>query len=350
MSEPADAGKAGRGGIAGSRLADVMQGFGLGQASSVSYLPSGMMNRNWRVETQQGVFALKELVDVPVPKARRSLDVLRALAADGLPVCSPHLTPHGDSVLEVDERAYCLLPWAHGVHREGSSLTAEEAAELGRLLGWTHQALAASRTGLESPAGRPQARVTTPETAAAEAERFLQLIAALDEPQTFDRAAARALEQRKELLVAHADDRPGDEVPAGPVGWTHGDFQPLNLLWDNDHVSAILDWDRLAVRPYGEEVVRTAQVQFTTSDGRLDLVLVAAFTAGYRAVVPLDDGDLADAVRRLWWKRASDFWQLQWHYDKGDHGPDELWVSGERLLHWWTPRRDQVTVAFTARR
>lgn len=57
-----------------------MQGFGLGQASSGSFLPSGMMNRNRRIETEQGVFALKELVDVPVPQARRSPDVLRALA------------------------------------------------------------------------------------------------------------------------------------------------------------------------------------------------------------------------------------------------------------------------------
>ncbi|WP_308250434.1 phosphotransferase [Sphaerisporangium fuscum] len=313
----------------------------------MSFLPSGMMNRNWRVETEQGVFALKELVDVPVPKARRSLDVLQALAAGDLPVCPPRLTMQKDSVLEIDGHAYCLLPWAQGVHRDGTGLSAEEAARLGRLLGETHQA--AETTGLEPPAGRPRAKATSPEAAAAEADRFLQVIAALDEPQAFDHAAARALQQRKELLAAYAGDRPGDEVPAGPVGWTHGDFQPLNLLWEHGRVSAILDWDRLAVRPYGEEVVRTAQVQFTTSEGRLELDLVAAFTAGYRAVMPLDDGDLADAVTRLWWKRASDFWQLQWHYDKGDHGPDEVWVSGERLLHWWTGCRDQVTAAFTAR-
>jgi homoserine kinase type II len=347
--QTADASTSRRGSIAGSELARIVQGFGLGQASSVSFLPSGMMNRNWRIETEQGVFALKELVDVPVPKARRSLDVLRALAAGGLPVCPPHMTVQGDPVLEVDGHAYCLLPWAQGVHREGVGLRVEEAARLGRLLGETNQALAAEKTGLGPVAGRPRAKVTTPEAAAAEADRFLQVIAALDEPQAFDLATARALRQRKELLTAYAGERPGDEVPAGPVGWTHGDFQPLNLLWDNGGISAILDWDRLAIRPYGEEVVRTAQVQFTTSEGWLDLELVAAFTAGYRAVVPLDDGDLADAARRLWWKRASDFWQLQWHYDKGDHGPDELWVSGERLLHWWTGRRDQVVTAFTGR-
>ncbi len=347
--EAADAQTSARGRITDSDLAQIVAAYGVGEARAAVFLPAGMMNRNWRIETEQGVFALKELVDVPVPKARRSLDVLQALAASGLPVCPPRLTVQKDPVFETDGRAYCLLPWARGVHRDGSGLTIGEATRLGRLLGETHQALTAESSGLEPATGRPRAKVTTPEAAAAEADRFLQVIAALDEPQAFDVAAARALQQRKKLLVAYAGDRPGDEVPAGPAGWTHGDFQPLNLLWDDGRISTILDWDRLAVRPYGEEVVRTAQVQFTTGDGRLNLDLVAAFTTGYRSVVPLDDGDLADAVRRLWWKRASDFWQMQWHYDKGDHGPDELWVSGERLLHWWTGHRDQVAAAFTAR-
>jgi len=98
----------------------------------------------------------------------------------------------------------------------------------------------------------------------------------------------------------------------------------------------VLDWDRVAVRPLAEEVVRTAQVQFATGDGRLDLERVATFTAGYRGVVELADEDLRDASVRLWWKRMTDFWPLQWHYDKADLGCDELWVSGERLLGWWS--------------
>jgi homoserine kinase type II len=43
-----------------------------------------------------------------------------------------------------------------------------------------------------------------------------------------------------------------------------------------------------------------------------------------------------DGVHRLWWKRMSHFWHLDFHYDRGDNGCDDLFVSGEALLHWWT--------------
>ncbi|WP_211264061.1 phosphotransferase [Streptosporangium amethystogenes] len=336
-----------QGRITGSELEQVVKAFGLGQAHRVMFLPSGMMNRNWCLETSEGVFALKEIADVPVPKARRSLNVLQALAAGGLPVCAPHLTASADTVAEIDGRSYCLLPWAVGSHRAGTELDVGEAAELGALLGRIHRELAAPGTGLEPVVERPRAKVTRPEAATAEADRFLCAIVGLEVPEPFDIAAAEALERRKALIAAHAAQRPVDEVPRGPLGWTHGDFQPLNVLWEAGRVTAVLDWDRLAVRPYAEEVVRTVQVQFTVDDGRLDLERVSAFTAGYRSVVSIADEDLEDGVERLWWKRMTDFWQLQWHYDKNDHGPDRLWVSGERLLHWWSAHRDQVRAAFT---
>lgn len=197
---------------------------------------------------------------------------------------------------------------------------------------------------------RPRAKVTAPETALAEADRFLGAIAQLDAPDAFDQAAARALRQRQKLITVHADQRPADEVPRGLWGWTHGGFQPLNVLWGREAIAAVIDWDRLGIRPYGEEVVRTAQVQFATADGHLDLSLVAAFVAGYRSQPDLADEDLADAVERLWWKRMTDYWQLQFHYDKHDFGADApLWESGERLLQWWSEDRDTVRAAFLDR-
>jgi homoserine kinase type II len=326
----------------------LVEAYGLGEIHDVRYLAEGLMNQNWRIVTAEGEFALKQIVDVPVPKARRSLSVLQPLAAAGLPVCAP-LSTSGDVVAEVDGRSYCLLPWAAGTHRPGAALELDEAARLGVLLGEIHQGLAAPAAALPPPVEVPRAKVTGLQSALAEADRFLEVIARLEELAPFDLAAATALNRRKVLIAEWTEHRPADEVPRGPVGWTHGDFQHLNLLWQDSVVSAVLDWDRLGVRPYGEEVVRTAQVQFGTEDGRLDLGRVAAFTSGYRSVVPITDADLADAVERLWWKRMSDFWQLQWHYDKDDHGPDHLWVSGERLLEWWTGARDSVRDAFTAR-
>ncbi|MDX3114964.1 phosphotransferase [Streptomyces sp. B21-097] len=107
-------------------------------------------------------------------------------------------------------------------------------------------------------------------------------------------------------MTKHADLRPQHGIPEGARGWTHGDFQYRNLLWEGEDLAAVLDWDRVGVRPYEEEAVRTAQVQFGV-DGVFDLDRVSAFVSGYRSVMLVDVTALVDGARRLWWKRMTDF-------------------------------------------
>ncbi|WTL60475.1 thiopeptide-type bacteriocin biosynthesis protein [Streptosporangium sp. NBC_01495] len=324
------------------------EAFRLGRITDLRYLSDGLMNRNWRVRAERGTYALKEILDVALPIARRNLRVLVILTAEGMPVCSPEVSVDGDVVVEIGGRGYCLLPWVDGVHLRGTELSLDQSADLGVLLGQIHQRLnhLPPEAGLPEATAALRAKVTDPATAIAEANRFLAVISSLDAPQPFDVAAAELLEQRTVLIDKYGAQRPTGEVPAGPVGWTHGDVQHRNILWRDGAVIAVLDWDRIRARPFAEEVARTATVQFGGESGHLDLERVAAFVGGYRSLVPLRREDLADAVERLWWKRMSDFWQLDYHYDRGDHGPDELFLSAERFLLWWTERREEVQAAF----
>ncbi|MBA4866946.1 phosphotransferase [Streptomyces sp. PSKA54] len=336
------------GGVA-SVLPALVRAFGLSEATSWTFLTTGLMNRNWRLETHEGTFALKEISDVSLAKARRNLGVLSRLADERLPVCEPVHSVSGDPVVEVEGRGYCLLPWVDGKHVRGTELSLDEVRKLGGLLARLHEGLngAVVRDGLLPRADeRPRARVTTPEAAATNADRLLQTIGRSGS-EAFDRFAAEALEQRKLLLDKYAPLRPSTEVPLGFFGWTHGDFQYRNILRRDGTVVAVLDWDRIQVRPYGEEVARTAQVQFGM-DGRLDLERVAAFVTGYRAVVPLGVKDLADAVSRLWWKRLTDFWQLEWHYDRQNSSCDDLFLADEPVVQWWSEHLDEVRAAFAA--
>lgn len=77
-----------------------------------------------------------------------------------------------------------------------------------------------------------------------------------------------------------------------------------------------------------------------------DLERVATFVAGYQSVMSLESAHLADTARRLWWKRMTDFWQLEFHYDRNDDSCDELYIADEALLHWWTERLDVVERTF----
>ncbi|MEU6765522.1 phosphotransferase [Streptomyces sp. NPDC046853] len=304
------------------------------------------MNRNWRLETAVGTYALKEVTDAPLPKVRRNLAVLVDLARESVPVPAPLPAEGGDLVVEADGHGYCVLTWVDGEHVQGTDLTLGQVRDLGALLGHLHEGLRRCGPG-PVPEQAPVAKVRD----VAEAERAaVALLGHLpaDPVTDFDKAVSEALHDRRRLLARHADACPEGEEPTGPYGWTHGDFQYRNLLRREGRVVAVLDWDRLGIRPYGEEVARTAQVQFGVG-GVFDLDRIAAFCSGYRSAIDLSEADLADAVKRLWWKRLTDFWQLEFYLDRQDPAFGEMFLTNEALLHWWTDRADEVQAAFAAR-
>jgi Ser/Thr protein kinase RdoA (MazF antagonist) len=150
-------------------LDQIAAAYRLGDIRDTAYLPTGLMNRNWRITTGSGHLALKQIIDVPLPTARRNLRALTALADHGIPACPPLQSVDGDPVIAVDDRGYCLLPWIHGTHPTGEDLTLDQARELGTTLGRIHQALQRNEpaTGLPAATTRPAARVIHPATALA---------------------------------------------------------------------------------------------------------------------------------------------------------------------------------------
>lgn len=142
------------------------------------------------------------------------------------------------------------------------------------------------------------AELTSPERALEKAERLSAAALGKGTGSGFDQAAIAALDHRRSLVFECADRRPRSATPVGGYGWTHGDVQYRNVLWQGGELAAFLDWDRVGVRPYAEEVVRTAQVQFGVN-GEFDLARVSAFVGGYRSVVPLESSALLDGARAV---------------------------------------------------
>ncbi|MEV0302081.1 phosphotransferase [Streptomyces prasinus] len=342
-----DANVADRTHISVDDLAELIRVFDIGEVLDRRHLADGLMNVNWRLGTPVGRFALKRVTDVPLERLRRNLAVLPVLASHGVPACAPLPTVSGDVIAEVGGSGYCLFSWSDGEHMRGIDLSLSQVSELGAHLARLHVALgrAAEDAGLPVVPASATAEVIGAGRAVQKADRLAGAVSAGSAGDAFDVAASTALEERKVLLDKHAHLRPEGDIPAGPHGWTHGDFQYRNLLWADGELAAVLDWDRLGIRPYAEEVVRTAQVQFGV-EGVFDLGRVSAFVAGYRSVIPLEPAVLVDAARRLWWKRMTDFWQLEFHYDRDDHSCDDLFLADEALLHWWTERLDVVERVF----
>lgn len=337
MSEPAET-------LPNPVAAQVAAGFRLGRVISCRRVIQGLMNSNWRLETEAGSYAIKQLRDRPPATVRDNHRVLPRLAERDLPVPLPCATHDGDTLLTIGDDCYTATAWLPGIHLAGHDLGLDACVALGELTGRLHDGLAQA---LPEPRAALDDVPADVDDTHARLEHFARA-AARGPGDAFDAFALAEIRRRHALLEQIADQRP-PETPVEPAGWTHGDLQPLNILLDAaGQVTAILDWDRLDVRSLGAEVVRTATIWFTdTSTGALDLHRIAAFVRGYRSQHAITDTHLLDAAHRRWWHLATGTWQLRLHYDQHNRGCDHLFRSDARLLKWWRTNAQAVDTALT---
>lgn len=307
-------------------------------------MDQGLLNRGYHLCTTRGRYFLKHHFDPetadPAAIARQHRATQR-LADLGVPVAPPLADRDGRTVAVVGGHAYALHPWIDGRHRHGGQLSTGQCARLGALLGVVHASLERvmpvhARAGTEPDAADPADTFTL-------IDDLLGRVCRHRPADSFDELARHRLLERRALLEQHADRRP---TRGSSVGWVHGDFHPFNLLYRGDAPAAIVDWDRLGLRPRAEEAVRAAAIFFVRPVGTLDLPKVRAYARAYRRTAGATPSELTAAVHRVWWERLNDFWMLRWHYERGDTRADPQFPAASALAVWWTRAYDTVCEAF----
>ncbi|WP_194905092.1 phosphotransferase enzyme family protein [Catenulispora rubra] len=348
--------------------------FGLPAPTAFRPVDSGLLNRSYQITSPGRHYFLKHYLPwrgigsgLPDEHGRkRSADrtlrwqheaVIRLQAA-GLPAVAPLRDLHGRTVAYVRGRPFAVFPWNDGVHRHSRHMQDVDAFCLGAVLADIHTGLARVLPQVPQPLF---VATTSEQRAVAEAEQLLALVDAgagtdadtnTDAVQSeMDALSAHRLRERLALIPEVAHLRPAPNA-VGTVGYIHGDFHAGNVMWSGmepgSRVTAVVDWEKTAVAPCGDEVVSTALVFFTGEySGQLDLDLVRAFIGGYVAARPhFSERELTDSVRRVWWERLTDFWILTWHYQHADHRADSLFPATAALVPWWTENYTKVLDAF----
>jgi Ser/Thr protein kinase RdoA (MazF antagonist) len=328
-----------------SRVAALLARYGLFDVCSFTPLDTGLLNRSFEVRTGSGRYFLKNYLDQSPSVIRHQHTVTTVLAERGLPVLAPIADLGGRTLNYWGARSFALYPWSEGRHLPGLELSLGQCAELGATLGGLHEALA----GIHAPCAQPLFQPTVSiEQAQAKIDSLLCLIGRRGKREGIDELAEFRLYERRGLLHAFADRRPaaGDQLT---VGYVHGDFHGLNVFHDETGaVRTIVDWDRLGVHPYVEELVRSALILFVDPhDGHLDLDRVTSYVHGYCGRLPWLADELPTGVHRLWWERLTDFWMLVWRYELDDARTDVQFPGASALVVWWTHHYDQVLDAFT---
>ncbi|MEY9928853.1 aminoglycoside phosphotransferase (APT) family kinase protein [Catenulispora sp. GP43] len=191
----------------------------------------GFANRMYRLDTDQGSFAVKELNLVDRRWAYHGEDVFRferAAFAAGIPMPEPIAAGHGTLVHR----------WVEGEKVPEAPVSEEYAFEIGEILARIHALDVAWPAGpVEEPAAR-------------------------DWPELAARAAATGqpwageLAGEVETLLAIARFLDTCERP-GPVVLTHGDIQPWNLLARRGR-PVVLDWELSGMIDLSGELGSTA--------------------------------------------------------------------------------------------
>ena len=318
----------------------VLPHWRIGTIQSVRRVQTGLMNRSWKVHTDQGPFMLKLFMDVRGPQLAFQFSVLRALATGRVPVVLPIRSIHNTDTVMIDGCEFGVFPWLNGRHRSGLALSLERCYELGQVLGNIHLTL---RNAVPTPR-QPYHQPSIPaDSALRRVDRLLDLVESRHGGSPFDALAERTLRMKRGMLARMAHRRPPD-IPVMMSGYLHGDLHPHNLLMTaDDRVQAVLDWDRLRIGPYSKELARSAAFFFTYGDERgVDLDRAARFIHGYRSVLDLGSSEIAIALHRLWWERLADNWVIEWHYLRRNQACDHLLPGQTALVKWWTANFNEI--------
>ncbi|WP_370109204.1 phosphotransferase enzyme family protein [Streptacidiphilus sp. MAP12-33] len=321
--------------------------FGIDEPVTVARTEHGLLNRVWRVGAADGSrWVLKQYLDDAGHSSSGAIAAqhatIAALAAAGLPTVPPVAADDGRTLVLQRGRRYALFPFVDGT--PPGPLSPRAAAELGTMLGRIHAELRRVQPPVLDPGRWPTA---DPEQTRITITSLLGAARAFSPREPFDALAEQRLRERLVLLDGYASRRPRARS-APPAGWVHGDFHPLNLLYRGERVAAVLDWDRLGVKPVTEEAVRAATQFFADPhSGVLDLSRVRAYARAYRDASGHTADHIAAAVHRVWWERLNDFWMLRWRYARRDDRATELFPAAAAQIVWWCEEYQQVLDAYT---
>ena len=257
--------------LGADELAGIATTFGLGTLVHGEAITAGTINSNFALETDRGRWFVR------VNEGKAEFDVawearlIDALVTGGVPAPPPMPARDGRpyaALAGVRGKWVSVFPWRAGRHLAADEVTESEACELGVALARFHT------VGAALPSAWRRGSIYDHDHLL---HRYEHLAQQLD-PQL-----ARAIEVLGDELQLASDALP--ERRRAPTGIIHGDLFRDNVLWEDDRITAILDFEQAS----GGSLVYDVAVcinDWCWTD-RPQLELVHALIAGYQSVRPL---------------------------------------------------------------
>lgn len=239
-------------------------GYGRGDLTSVRGIEGGTVNSSFEVAINKTPYFLRIYEEQGFQGAQEEAELLLRLASRGVKTPRPIANAQGTYVAPLSGKPAAVFEWSPGTMRCQRSVTANDTRRLGEALARFHCASA-------------------------------------DEPLRKGRFDVDALFVRLERVGA-VEPVVAERLRGGleryckvrrplPVGLIHGDLFRDNVLWSNEELSSLIDFESASSGPLAYDVMVTL-LAWCFGD-RLDHTLARSLIAGYTKVRPLSEEEQA---------------------------------------------------------
>lgn len=275
-----------------SIIADLKDSYGI-VCNKITPVTGGLLNLKWKVSTENGdllvkQYSTKRFSREQIERIESALQRQIILEKKGVPC--PFLWQYGGRVIRWldDKTAYMVMDFRSGKTEKANTITIAQMRDLGSTCAIMHksfsQLLEPSVKNLPVFGGYTMDLLW---------ENFNSRMTKCSPYVHVEYwKALLALEPILEQLNTEFFDK-------FPKGLAHEDFQPGNILFDVDSVSAIVDFDRNCYSYIWHDIGR-AILSFALEGKIMNVEKVFAFLEGYSQHLELNLLNIADALRLTW--------------------------------------------------
>lgn len=252
-------------------LVEISKYFNLGETKpEVTQVTGGLMHKMWRVQTDIGTFAIKELNPEVIsrPKAKQDyLDseiIVKKMKNNGIPSI-PALTINNNPLFENDKGTFMVFPWVEGKALIGEP-SLNQVFKVGEILGKIHSLKLTDNNQTS----------TYEETTSVDWSGLITQ-AEKGHLEWFESAT-----DMKEKLITIASSHPEimNDLNKRQV-ISHKDMDKKNILWQEDGSPVVIDWESAGAINPGVDLIGTTLDWCGLHEGKVNKSLIENFLKGY---------------------------------------------------------------------
>jgi thiamine kinase-like enzyme len=258
-----------------NQIAEICSAFHLGNpVNDIVPVRGGLIHRMWRLDTNSGSYAIKEL-DAAIMKRPRihesyiqSEEISAALKRQNIPA-ETALINNMISLFETGGAIVMVYPWINGRTLTFNEITSDHAKQIGRLVAAIH---AVNMTSLDLP---------LPEIHSITTDGWQALII---EARSQQLSWAEIAEKNITNLITWSEQYENAQQQLNKqLIISHRDMDPKNVIWRDANSPVLIDWEGAGLINPTAEIINVAMEWAGMTEVTFRENIFAAVISGYRA-------------------------------------------------------------------